>query len=101
MYDVARITDMEALLDESQAALEKLMDALEGYAAVQENVRTLDAYYTSDEWREDFEADERGLLPAGLKRGVLSEDAVYDLLTDNREILARLLEVAAESLREG
>ena len=40
-------------------------------------------------------------MPADLKRGVLSEDAVYDLLTDNRELLARLLEVAAESIREG
>ena len=50
---------------------------------------------------EDFEADEQGLLPTGLKRGVLSEDAVWDLLTDNRELLARLLEVAAESIREG
>ena len=50
---------------------------------------------------EDFEADEQGLLPPGLKRGVLSEDAVYDLLTDNRELMARLLEVAAESIREG
>ena len=45
-----------------------------------EKLRLLEVYYTSGEWREDYEADERGELPAGLKRGVLSQDALYDLL---------------------
>ena len=45
-----------------------------------EKLRLLDAYYTSGEWREDYEADERGELPPDLKRGVLSQDALYDLL---------------------
>ena len=43
-------------------------------------LRRLEAYYTSGEWREDYEADERGELPPDLKRGVLSQDALYDLL---------------------
>ena len=45
-----------------------------------EKLRLLGAYYTSGEWREDYEADERGELPPDLKRGVLSQDALYDLL---------------------
>ena len=47
-----------------------------------EKLRRLEAYYTSGEWREDYEADERGELPPGLKRGVLSQDALYDLLEE-------------------
>ena len=43
-------------------------------------------YYESGLWRTDFEADEAGELPADLKRGVLSEDAVYDLITDETEL---------------
>ena len=43
-------------------------------------LRLLDAYYTSGEWQDDYEADERGELPPDLKRGVLSQDALYDLL---------------------
>ena len=45
-----------------------------------ERLRLLSAYYTSGEWREDYEADERGELPPDLKRGVLSQDVLYDLL---------------------
>ena len=38
----------------------------------------LDGVYFS--YHEDYEADERGELPPDLKRGVLSQDALYDLL---------------------
>ena len=31
-------------------------------------------------WLEDYAADERGELPAELKRGVLSQDGLYELL---------------------
>lgn len=47
-----------------------------------EKLRILETYYTSGAWREDYEADERGELPTGLKRGVLSQDALYDLLAE-------------------
>ena len=35
---------------------------------------------TKDDKAKDYEADERGELPPDLKRGVLSQDALYDLL---------------------
>ena len=40
----------------------------------------MDACYTSAEWREDYEADERGEIPPDLTRGVLSQDVLFDLL---------------------
>lgn len=48
------------------------------------------AYYHSPAWQEDYTADERGELPPGLKRGVLAQDTVYDLLTRNDELLKEL-----------
>ena len=47
-------------------------------------------YYDSELWLQDFEADEAGKLPKDLKRGVLSEDAVYDLITDHEHLLERM-----------
>lgn len=34
------------------------------------------------QWLEDYELDSAGLLPKELKRGVLSQDGLYNLLTD-------------------
>lgn len=44
----------------------------------------LTAYYEGGQWRKDYELDEQGLLPPTLKRGVLSQDGVYDLLAQIR-----------------
>ena len=65
---IERVEKYERLFDEATACPDE------------EKLRLLDAYYTSGEWREDYEADERGELPPDLKRGVLSQDALYDLL---------------------
>ena len=42
--------------------------------------RELREYYENGQWLLDYEADERGELPATLKRGVLSQDGLWDLL---------------------
>ena len=44
-----------------------------------EDKKILSSYYETL-WKEDFEADEQGLIPKDMKRGVLSEDGLYDLL---------------------
>ena len=47
-----------------------------------EKLLILETYLTSGEWQNDYEADERGELPPDLKRGVLAQDALYDLLEE-------------------
>ena len=37
--------------------------------------------YLDDEWKSDYEADEQGLIPRCMKRGILSQDGLYDLVT--------------------
>ena len=39
-------------------------------------------YYEGGQWLLDFQADERGELPKELKRGVLSEDGIWNLLSE-------------------
>jgi hypothetical protein len=77
-----RITHMEQLLNEAAAAVSALDQAIEGYRAAQENIAELRRYYEGGQWMEDVKADEDGKLPSDLPRGVLTEDAIYDLLTD-------------------
>ena len=63
---IERITYMETLYDR----------AVETGEISQE----LTAYYESGQWLKDYEADERGELPRNLKRGVLSQDGLWELL---------------------
>ncbi len=65
---IERVEKYERLFDEARTSHDP------------EKLAALTAYYTSGEWRADYEADERGELPPDLKRGVLSQDGLYDLL---------------------
>ena len=87
---IARIRKMERRLDRALVAVKRLESALDKWETVQEDVAALDEYYGSGDWRKDFADDEAGLLPEGLKRGVLSEDGIWNLLADCKELLERL-----------
>ena len=86
---IERIMHYEAILTEAAAVLRNLDQALAAFRQLQPGVRELEAYYNSPVWRQDFEDDEQGLLPKDLKRGVLSEDGIYDILTANREYVEK------------
>ena len=74
---LSRIEDQEARLDRILAAEKPSLDDL----------RALEAYYESPLWRMDSESDEAGQIPEQVKRGILSEDAIYDVLTTYEEML--------------
>ena len=57
---------------------ENIMQKAENGSA--ELLKALSEYYGSPVWRRDLASDETGLLPKNLKRGVLSEDGIYNLL---------------------
>ena len=88
-----RITQMEHRLDRATAAVEALETAIEQYKAAQDDLAALDAYLGSPEWHADRNDDEAGRLPAGLRRGVLSEDAIWNLLERNRELHKQIQEL--------
>ena len=87
---IARIRQMERRLNGVAAAVKRLNSALDKWGSVQEAIAALDGYYGSDLWRQDLADDEAGRLPADLKRGVLSEDGIWNLITDCRELSDRL-----------
>ena len=93
MKQIERIQQMERHLDRASTAILQMSAALDQYAEAQNAIHSLRDYYTSPQWKQDFSDDEAGRLPKNLKRGVLSEDAVWSLLEDNRELLDRMREI--------
>ena len=57
-----------------------MQQAVQDGSVPEDTSRALSAYYGSAAWKRDYAADEAGLLPPSLKRGVLSEDGIYNLL---------------------
>ena len=79
---IRRIIEMESRYDRISHVLHAPEVCPDHLDSIRSDVRALSEYYKGSLWREDFESDEAGLLPPDLKRGVLSEDGVYDLLSE-------------------
>ena len=100
MEQLTRIREMEQRLEEATTAVRQMEEAVERYETAQEAVGMLAAYLDSEEWRRDFADDEKGLLPQDLKRGVLSEDGIWNLLEENRELTLRIKDLSDKLLKE-
>jgi hypothetical protein len=90
MEQIERIKQMELRLERAAAAVMTLSAALDRYEEVQGDISALNEYYGSNEWKQDYADDEAGQLPPDLKRGVLSEDGIWNVLTDAHELNERL-----------
>ena len=87
---IERIRQMELRMERAARAVMELSAALENYEAVQEDITALEQYYGSEAWKQDYADDEAGLLPNNLRRGVLSEDGIWNLLSDASELNKRI-----------
>lgn len=92
---VERIEKMEKAFDRAQAAGAKLEKALKAYSKSLADIKTLGGYYVG-QWKKDFAADENGELPSELKRGVLSEDGLWNFFDDSRELADELKRLGEE-----
>ena len=93
MNQIERIRYFEQLYNETINTLMKTEKILEEYEEAQQGIRRLEEYYTGDEWKKDFEDDEKGLIPSEIRRGVLSEDSVYNLLEKNDIVLETIEQI--------
>lgn len=101
MTQIERITQMEARLNRCTDAVRALDAALKEYQAALGDMRRLEDYLIGKNWIKDFEADEAGLLPEDLPRGVLSEDGIYNLLEDNRDVQLALSKTLTAIIKNG
>lgn len=73
----------EEAITEAEIGVDMLLDAWD-------DICSLSEYMDSGQWKEDFEADERGEISKEIDRGVLSEDGLYNALYRFQDVLAQM-----------
>lgn len=86
---ITRIRQMEQYFDDIVSVMKQCPEKLYEDKEIQETLQILADYQESGLWLKDYEADERGELPADVKRGVLSQDGLYNLLWDAEEYIKK------------
>ena len=93
------ITEMENIMVRQENTLRELEKVLDKLDKQQEDYAALFAYYYSDQRQKDLEDEENHRLPEDLRRGVLSEDEVYNLIIDVRDAGLHMMETALNMLK--
>ena len=100
MKQQIRIDKYEKILDKSNKIISELTILLDEYRNVQPELSALAKYYGSRTWMRDFTDYEQNKLPKNIKAGILSEDAIYNILDNNREIAKDMQKIAMNILKK-
>ena len=87
-FAISRITKMEKLFDDLKFSFEKSKEEFYKNKNLQRKLKVLTNYYENGKWLKDYQLDEENLLPKNLKRGILSQDGIYNFLSEveSREV---------------
>ena len=91
---IDRISKNEERLDNTISCINELKTSLEKFKSNKNNLSLLKKYYGSKNWFKDKEMYENNFL--SIKAGVLSEDAVWNMLDDLDELINDMKEVITD-----
>lgn len=91
-----RIEKMEARMNDWESQINQMNTAVSELEKQLSDLQSLYHYYYGPEWREDLALDEKGQLPEDLRRGVLSEDGLYNLFGDTGALAENLYSLAKQ-----
>ena len=97
MYE--HITEMENKMVQLEGLVRELEAVLDRADAAEEDYAALVSYYYSEQRSQDLADDENGRIPQDLHRGVLSEDEIFDLMGDHRELGLRMIQMGLNMVR--
>jgi hypothetical protein len=79
---VSRIIKMEKYFDDLRFSFEKSKEEFYKNKNLQKKLKSLTNYYENGMWLKDYQLDEQNKLPKNLKRGILSQDGIYNFLCE-------------------
>lgn len=92
------LLEMAERYDKSRQQLQELKSQLTALKAQQADYQDLLAYYQSD-WLADYEASNQADFPTQFQHDILSQDAIYDLITDYQALAITLIETGLSLLK--
>lgn len=100
MEQLERIQKMEEHLNKYAQVLADAQKAIDQLERCQSDYIQLRDYYTGQNFFDDLEYSNSPEFPENIACGVLSEDAVYDLMGDHFETAINLLDLSSSMLKE-
>lgn len=94
---IKNIQQHEETLDKAEALLSELEALAREWQQLFPNYIKLIEYYQSEQWIEDYESSNKGEF-SSIKHGVLSQDAIYNLISSVKEISILLMKTGMKGI---
>jgi hypothetical protein len=91
-YD--HIVELTKIYEDHKELTDNLTDALKDFRDHQKELEKLEKYYYSEDFMKDHDASNKGEIPSEINQGILTEDAIYDLLGDNYYMAREMLDLS-------
>ena len=80
--------------------IEKINDILDEFEKEREDFDKLVEYYYSDQFKNDYDDSNQGKIDSSINQGILTEDAIYDLMGDDYYLALRFLDLANKMIQQ-
>ena len=80
--------------------LEKINEILDKLDKDRKDFDKLVEYYYSEQFRKDFDDSNEGKIDPTINQGILTEDAIYDLMGDDYYLALRFLDLANRMIQQ-
>ena len=85
--------------DELNKLIEKINTILDELEENREDYDKLVEYYYSEQFRKDYDDSNEGKIDSSINQGILTEDAIYDLMGDDYYLALRFLDLANKMIQ--
>jgi len=92
---ISRIKLNEERFDEVSIVINDLVNSIEKYKNIYKKIIEINKYYGSKNWFNDKENFEKGIIK-NVKAGILSEDAIWNLLERIKELNKEMNEITTK-----
>ena len=79
--------------------IEKINTILDELEENREDYDKLVEYYYSEQFRKDYDDSNEGKIDSSINQGILTEDAIYDLMGDDYYLALRFLDLANKMIQ--
>lgn len=79
--------------------LVKVNEILDKLENDREDFDKLVEYYYSDQFQKDYDDSNEGKIDSSINQGILTEDAIYDLMGDDYYLALRFLDLANKMIQ--
>ena len=98
--EIEKVKEYQDIYDKHLSTINQVQKSLKLLKKSQKEYKKLLDYYYSEQFTKDFDDSNTFPIPDGMDLGILSEDAIFDLIGENYNLGIELMEIGLKIIKD-